>query len=179
MPQSHKLFSVEQQFFVQGRGVILCPGVPRHPTAPVGSSVTPEFGVGCRVVIQRPDGTTLATEIAGVEIFRGETGVAMQQHCPILLPIEINKEDVPIGSTVFLGDGAPMPRTITISADDYNDLVDKAKHLDRAYELWGQAYFNEGPDRVLNLTKFHDLLGMESGAADWPDDAFLGDELPD
>ena len=72
-----------------------------------------------------------------------------------------------------------MTKTITISAEEYAELIEKAKHLDRAYKVWIGAHFNDGPDRALNLTRFYDLLGMESGAADWPDETFLGEELPD
>ena len=55
----------------------------------------------------------------------------------------------------------------------------KERHLERAYEIWNEAYFIGDADRVLNLTRMHDLLGMEDGACDWPDDAFLGKDLPD
>lgn len=55
----------------------------------------------------------------------------------------------------------------------------KSRHLDRACEIFEKAYFNDGPDRMLNQTRFHDLLGMEGGACDWPDETFLGDVVPD
>ena len=66
-----------------------------------------------------------------------------------------------------------MTSTVTIPAEDYEELVAKAKHLDRAYALWKASNFNDGHDRALNITRFHDLLGMESGAANWPDETFL------
>ena len=55
----------------------------------------------------------------------------------------------------------------------------EAKFLGRALDVFKKAYFSGGPDRALNQTRFYDLLSQEDGADDWPDDAFLGDEIPD
>jgi hypothetical protein len=46
-------------------------------------------------------------------------------------------------------------------------------HLKRALEIWEKVHFSEEENLLLNVTRFHDLLGMEEGAYAWPDETFI------
>lgn len=63
---------------------------------------------------------------------------------------------------------------VNIKQAELDELRAKAKHLDRAYELWCAAHFDD-TEKPLNITRFYDLLGMEDGAAEWPDSTFFPD----
>ena len=84
------LFTVEDAFAIRQRGVIVVPGI------------TPEdgevFRIGDPLELRRPDGTRRRTTIAGIEMFGRRDLTA---PVPILLPKDITKDDVPIGTEVW------------------------------------------------------------------------------
>ena len=85
-----KLFTVEDTFVIRQRGVVVVPGI-----APLGEE---KFRIGDPLELRRPDGTRRQTAIAGLEMFhRPEPSAAF----PLLLPQDITKEDVPIGTEVW------------------------------------------------------------------------------
>ncbi|MCX2796254.1 hypothetical protein [Microbulbifer thermotolerans] len=86
------IFEVEDVFNLTNRGCVLAPGVSSNAECPVL--------VGSKIVIVRPDGSELETKINGIEIIRSvQTPVKFN---PILLPRDIEKSKVPIGSKVYL-----------------------------------------------------------------------------
>jgi hypothetical protein len=97
---SRKLFTVEDTFLIQGRGLVLVPGI-----VPQGDE---RFRVGDPVLLKRPDGSTLTWKIGGLEII---SGARRSGDVPILL-VGLDKKDLPIGTEVWSGDplcAKPLP----------------------------------------------------------------------
>jgi hypothetical protein len=90
---SHRLFAVEWTFTIPKRGIALGPGVPKYEPGP---RIVP----GMSIELRRPDGTVLVTTIRGVEWFQTPPAPA----APLHMPPEIKKEDVPVGTEVWLLD---------------------------------------------------------------------------
>ena len=92
------LFSVEDRFSIEGRGVILVPGIPRDPGLPVVRD-------GARIQLRKPDLTVVDTFIRSLEMIRYRPELPPDKRTiPILLPKDFHKFDVPIGTEVFLHD---------------------------------------------------------------------------
>ena len=79
---------VADVFEIAGRGCVIVPGIPGNSTL--------RIRVGDPVHLVRPDKTILETYVAGLEFFSGGGSA------PLLLPPEIQKSDVPIGTEVVL-----------------------------------------------------------------------------
>lgn len=88
------LFTVEDAFQITGRGCVLVPG----PSAEEGSQ---PIRIGDRVCLRKPDGHSFDTVIAGVEMI-GRRPRPKVITAPILLPRDVTKDDVPIGTEVWL-----------------------------------------------------------------------------
>jgi hypothetical protein len=80
---------VEDIFQITGRGLVVVPGVPGEGNWRVK--------IGDAVVLKRPDGTEIATIIRGIEMVR-----AKREMFPLLLGLELNKTDVPIGTEIWI-----------------------------------------------------------------------------
>lgn len=78
------LFKVEDTFQITGRGLILVPGLGINAE---------KVMVDMHIKLKKPDNTEILTKISGIEF---------SVKAPILLPKEIKKEDVPIGTEVWL-----------------------------------------------------------------------------
>jgi len=82
------LFVVEDTFFIKGRGLVPFPGI-----VPVGKE---RFYIGDPLLLKRPDGTSISTNIGGIELCcpnpRQDVGILFK---------EISKEDVPLGTEVW------------------------------------------------------------------------------
>ena len=76
------LFKVEERFMMTGRGLILVPGLG-DKTAKTGDKI--------RII--RPDNSIIETVIKGI---------AFNSNRDILIGGELTKEDVPVGSEVWL-----------------------------------------------------------------------------
>lgn len=87
-------FIVEEAFQITGRGCVLVPGL----SAEEGSQ---PIRIGDRVWVRKPDGRSFDTVIAGVEMF-GRRSRPKVITTPILLPEDVTKGDVPIGTEVWL-----------------------------------------------------------------------------
>jgi hypothetical protein len=91
MPRS--LYTVEDSFFLKGRGLVTLPGiVPREGE---------RFRIGDWVEIRRPDGSRLVWAIGGIEM----SDPAPPTPGVVILLRELGKEDVPIGSEIWSIDG--------------------------------------------------------------------------
>jgi hypothetical protein len=84
------LFKVEEVFQIHRRGCVIVPDIAEGA----------DFKIRPRDAIQlrTPDGRTLNTRIGSVEFLKTEVGCRMA----ILLPTDVQKQDVPIGSAVWL-----------------------------------------------------------------------------
>lgn len=86
MTDNKFLFKVEQTFLITGRGVILLPGL--------GDKVK-HIRTGEKIKLIRPDKTTLETIITGIT-FEGKHDICVGK--------DISKDDIPIGTEVWLTD---------------------------------------------------------------------------
>jgi len=85
------LFEIEHVFNISGRGCVVAPGIPY--------SLSVDVRVGAQIVIETPSGARLETKISAFEMInRGKP----MEHAPFSLPRTILKEQVPVGSRVYL-----------------------------------------------------------------------------
>jgi hypothetical protein len=89
-----QLFTVTDCFHITGRGLVLIPGLE-----PNDSRVKP----GQHVLLRLPDGTTITTRIIGLEHVLRRPEVLLTR--PIMLPLDVGQDNVPIGTEVYLVDG--------------------------------------------------------------------------
>src|SRR5262245_57402296 len=91
---ARRLFIVEDSFFIKGRGLIPAPGI-----IPQGEE---RFRVGDPIFLKRPDGSTLAWQIGGIEMIH----TAVPRRDVVILLSGLDKEQVPIGTEVWSVDQA-------------------------------------------------------------------------
>ena len=92
--QTH-LCTVEDTFLIEGRGLIIIPGIP-YP-----SESMRRVRVGEAVVLIRPDGSEIKTAIGSIEMINRKAPIT---HAPFAPSEPLAKEDVPIGTEVWLCD---------------------------------------------------------------------------
>ena len=87
------LCTVEDVFEIEGRGCVIAPGLDQ--------STSPQIHLRNRdpISLHRPDGSSLNTHIHALEFLDCSN---RRWYVPILLPPNITKADVPIGTTVWL-----------------------------------------------------------------------------
>jgi translation elongation factor EF-Tu-like GTPase len=91
-----KLFTVEDVFNLTGRGIVVAGELEQN---------SPIFKVGNIVLLIHPDGKELVTEIIGIEMVNPiDYENFNRKKIGVLLKV-VSKEDVPIGTEVFLNDG--------------------------------------------------------------------------
>lgn len=82
------LFKVEDTFLIAGRGLVPIPGI-----IPIGDE---RFRVGDPILLKRPNGSTISTNIGGLEFC-----------CPhlrndvVILLRGLTKADIPIGTEIW------------------------------------------------------------------------------
>jgi translation elongation factor EF-Tu-like GTPase len=88
------LFTIEEVFEVSGRGCVIVPAMVEGA----------DFKIRPRDAIQlrTPEGRTLNTHIASVELLKPEVGAC---RMAIVLPPDVLKHDIPKGSDVWLTTG--------------------------------------------------------------------------
>jgi hypothetical protein len=77
---------VEAVFHIESRGCVVVPGLLLHDN--------PYVQIGDPAMLRRPDGTTIETRIAGIEMLTPRNRDCM----PVLLPEDVAKSDIPIGT---------------------------------------------------------------------------------
>ena len=97
------LFIVDDVFEIPGRYVIPTPGVPVSIRG---------IRNGLPIELRRPDGTTLQSEIGSIPIIapydlKRPTQIALRG---------ITKQDLPVGTEIWMNDDSPMPVTHTPAA---------------------------------------------------------------
>jgi hypothetical protein len=90
------LFTVEHAFQLADRGCVLAPG----PSIEAGAV---EVRAGDRIRLVLPAGSAIETQIRSLEMIKRATRPDVLT-APILLPREITKEMVPVGTQVYLID---------------------------------------------------------------------------
>ena len=88
------LFTVMDRFQIEGRGCVLIPGVSCEPGDPV-------VRLGDRIRLRMPTGSDLDTTVRGIEHIRYAKRPEKITF-PVLLPENITKNDVPVGTEVLL-----------------------------------------------------------------------------
>ena len=78
--------TVEDVFHIDRRGCVIVPGLLLHDS--------PYVRIGDPAILRRPDGTTIQTCIAGLEMLSPSNRDCM----PVLLPDDVGKSDIPIGT---------------------------------------------------------------------------------
>lgn len=84
-----RLFTVQDSFFIQGHGIVPVPGI-----VPQGNE---RFHVGDPILLKRPDGSSLAWQIDGLEVICG----GPPRDDVVILLKGLGKEDVPIGTEIW------------------------------------------------------------------------------
>ncbi|HEY8559572.1 MAG TPA: hypothetical protein VIL74_04150 [Pyrinomonadaceae bacterium] len=84
-----ELFTVEDRFQIPGRGTVITGFQPVN---------LPEFKTGSAIVLVLPEGREILTEIGGIDRFQTVSG---NQGIGVLVK-NVGKEDIPIGTEVFL-----------------------------------------------------------------------------
>jgi hypothetical protein len=82
------LLTVEDRFLIQGRGVVVLPGLPE----PAAVGLRP----GCRVEIRRAGRPPISAKVGGLEV---PTCTPIGR--PLILLVGVATEDVPVGSEVW------------------------------------------------------------------------------
>ena len=83
------LFVVEDTFDIPERGVVAAPGIiPEDDEC---------FRIGDRLRVKRPDGSSLDTSIASLELLSPNPTRAVV----VMFPKDISKSDIPAGSEVW------------------------------------------------------------------------------
>lgn len=88
------LFIVEDAFQITGRGCVLVPGPSAEPGGPA-------LRVGDPIRLVKPDRQEIDTLVRGVEMIHRRPPPKVVT-APILLPKQITKDQVPVGTRVLL-----------------------------------------------------------------------------
>lgn len=91
------LFTIVDAFNLSGvPGLILVPGIPQNPELPT-------IRAGAMLRLVAPDGTTFETQLSGFKkISYGRKQARDKIGMPIFLPTSVSKEQIPVGTDVFL-----------------------------------------------------------------------------
>jgi hypothetical protein len=89
---TRRLLVVEDAFIIKGRGLVLVPGfIPQDHE---------RFRVGDPITQRRPDGSSLAWRMDGIELVMGP----VPRYDLHILLTGLDKDDVPIGTEVWSAD---------------------------------------------------------------------------
>jgi hypothetical protein len=89
------LFVVDAAFQISNRGCVLVPGLSAEPGGPT-------VRVGSPIRLLLPEGKVINTAIRGIEMLNYGSRRPEKITLPILLPPDISKEQVPVGTKVLL-----------------------------------------------------------------------------
>jgi len=93
------LFTISDRFSIEGRGVVLVPGIPH-------AAGTPVVHRGDPLILRTPLGEVIHTNLQDIELIRYMPGAKRLEATPISLPKSIHKFDIPIGTEVYLASAA-------------------------------------------------------------------------
>jgi translation elongation factor EF-Tu-like GTPase len=91
-----KFIEVDDTFLIKGRGLVITGWMEEN---------TPHLKVGDSVEILRPDGTKVNSQVKGIEIIcRKDFSKGKERENIGFMLKDLSKEDIPIGSIIFLTD---------------------------------------------------------------------------
>jgi hypothetical protein len=88
---ARRLLTVEDTFAIRGRGLVLVPGI-----IPEGDE---RFRVGDRITLRRPGGSSVDTQIGGLELLDPNP-----RRDVVIMLKGLAKGDVPVGTEVWSSD---------------------------------------------------------------------------
>ena len=144
---------IEALFQIEGRGCVVVPGIPRESNTCVK--------IGDHVYILNEHGDCIDTVIRGIEMIRAQPRL---EGFPILLPKTITKDDIAIGSQLYIVEQSPCDGTHGKSHFDIGEnvsvrinarntsphigkIVEKIWH--HKYHLW-YYYIHDSQDRKIS-----------------------------
>ncbi len=83
-----KVFVIEDHFQIEGRGLIITGKIEKN---------SPRLKIGTPIIVSRPDGSEVETKIAGIEMCSPPNF-----EIEAILILNLTKDDLPIGSSVFI-----------------------------------------------------------------------------
>ncbi len=88
------LFTVADRFQIENLGCVLVPGLSTEPGAP-------HLRMGARIRLRTPDGREVDTTIRDMPEIR-YAKMPEKITIPVMLPKDLTKDDVPVGTQVLL-----------------------------------------------------------------------------
>jgi hypothetical protein len=89
------LFTVTDRFDIEGRGVVVVPGIP-------WTKGTPTVRKGDPLLLRTPLGEVIRTEIRDLEMIHYRPDAKRLEATPFSLPKNIHVADIPVGTEVYL-----------------------------------------------------------------------------
>ncbi len=128
--------TIHDVFQIDDRGCVVLPGLLLD--------ADPHVCIGDPVTLRRPDGTEIQTSVAGIEMIHTLDRNAM----PILLPKNIHKDDLPIGTELTITESRPRDDNPDQSLLNVGDIVSvvvnirnkTARHGTIASAIWHNKY---------------------------------------
>lgn len=96
------LFTITDRFSIEGRGVVVVPGIP-------WTAGTPVVRRGAPLILRTPLGEIIRTFLQDIEMINYKPDAKRVEATPISLPKDLHKFDIPIGTEVYL-DSATIDR---------------------------------------------------------------------
>ncbi|MDF1740467.1 MAG: hypothetical protein P1U86_15005 [Verrucomicrobiales bacterium] len=93
------LFTITDRFAIEGRGVVVVPGIP-------WTEGTPNVRKGEPLILRTPLGDIIETNLQDIEMISYRPGAKRLEATPFSLPKEIHKFDIPVGTEVYLAASA-------------------------------------------------------------------------
>lgn len=87
--------TIEDVFYITGRGCVVVPGIPYDFPTPVGA--------GAQLLVETPSGEQVKTTFVGVEMLNRAKPM---KYAPFSVKSDISKSQLPVGSKIFLVEGA-------------------------------------------------------------------------
>ena len=92
------LFTITDRFSIEGRGIVVVPGIPWTE----GTRVVRK---GDPLILRTPLGEIIRTKLQNIEMISYRPGAKRLEATPFSLPKDLYKFDIPIGTEVHLDSG--------------------------------------------------------------------------
>ena len=157
--------TIQDVFQIDGRGCVVVPGV--------ALDADPHVSIGDPAILRRPDGTEIQTSVAGIEMIHTPDRNAI----PILLPKNVHKDDVPIGTELVITETRPRDddpnRPVLNFGDNVSVIINHrnktARHGTIASTIWHHKdrlwhYYLVDTDghKISKRYTSYDLVNLES-----------------
>ena len=99
MADHRYLFTIADRFAIEGRGVVVVPGIP-------WAEGTPTVRKGDPLILRTPHGEIIQTVLQDIEMISYSPRAKRLEATPFSLPKNLQKSDVPVGTEVYLASDA-------------------------------------------------------------------------